>query len=175
MSENTNLRSLINVMEVFFKDPGDHFDALSEMVARFDCEILDDHEEAQSLIPVGEAANEQCHICYTEFDFAPYLIATTAPARLVKGEDKQLINFQTRRIAMLEVNEEDIFEWLCDLSNTDPVRNNEDGGSHSWFWSLPPKDDVIADGFRLFSAPSEGMLVLDRIATVKMPAQSSVN
>ncbi len=167
MVEETNEATLPDLMAAFFKNPGEHFDALAEMVSDFDCEKLENFDELQSLVPVGGIVPDECHVCITEFDQAPYLFVTRAPTKLVAGEHETDIAILTRRVAMIAANEEEIFEWVCDFSQTDPIKNDEGNGNHSWQWTLPKSTNVIGDGYRLFVAPKERMFLLDRISTIR--------
>ncbi len=160
--------SLEDMMTIFFKDPPDHYDALSEMVTRFDYEILPDITEAQSLIPTGQIPNNDVHVCYTDFENAPYLITTRALANIIQGEDQQKVAITTRRIALLEVEEETLFEWLCDFAGADPVKKDEGGGNHSWYWTKLAGSNIVQDGFRLYVSPEQGMFLVDRIVTARV-------
>lgn len=161
-ADPVNLDDFTQMLAQFLRHPGAHYDALAQMVEAFDYELLDDISEAATLIPVGELPNRDVHVCYTDFENAPYLISTRANGKLKEDLDRTIV-IVNRRVAMLSMTERDMFEWITDFFGADATREEEDGG-HAWLWALPVKDGMVKDTVRLFVAKAENMMVLDRMA-----------
>ncbi len=158
---------LKSLLKRFLTDTPDIENPLADVVGAFGLERLESFDEVESLLPVGNVPSAFIDGCYTDLDDAPFLFATRAGVNFVlaEGENPQetMIGL-TRRCAMLNTQERDIFEWLSDLSGVDPVRTDEEAGNHSWTYKLKPKAPMTADHYRLFVAKAEGMLVVDRIS-----------
>ena len=152
-------------MAVFFGGPGDFFDGLKTVTQRFDYDILDDQAPAQSLIPTGNVKVDECVICFTDLEQAPFLITTRSKADVVMNAKTDHVVFVTRRIAMLQEDEAEICNWVSAFSGVEPTRREEVDGNISWVWALPKSPEIVQDNYRLYVAKTEKMLVLDRMAT----------
>ncbi|MEL6790334.1 MAG: hypothetical protein AAGL18_03090 [Pseudomonadota bacterium] len=157
-----DLDAFTAMLSDFLCHPGHHYDGLAGMVEAYDYELLDDHGEAATLIPVGELPNKDVAVCYSDFDQAPYLISTRAQGAVRQDPDRSVI-IVNRRVPMLGVPERDLFEWTTDFFGADAAKADEEGG-HAWLWTLAIKGAVIKDTVRLFVAKAENMIVLDRMA-----------
>ncbi len=151
-----------DILAAFFADGDDPEMETDRLMADFDCPPPEESgiEAARPLIPSGKIAPDAVEVRFSGIEQAPFLILTRANTKTDRGEAVQFI---TRRIAMLGENEQTIRAWIDTFTGVDAILQEQAEENKAYMWPLPERSGVVQDGFRLYIAKAQNMMLLDRI------------
>jgi len=155
-----------DILAAFFADVEDPEMETDRLMVDFDCPPPEESgiEAAQPLIPAGKLAPDDIEVRFSGIEQAPFLILTRANTKNDQGE---AVRFMTRRVAMHGESEQAIRTWIDKFTGVDAVLQEQAEGNHAYMWPLPERSGLVQDGFRLYVARAQNMMLLDRITTFR--------
>ncbi|OFX01799.1 MAG: hypothetical protein A3E78_04660 [Alphaproteobacteria bacterium RIFCSPHIGHO2_12_FULL_63_12] len=168
MSEGAPVESsLTDVLAVFFGGGPRDYAEIESSVLSVGCAVLDDVSVIDFMVPKSKVPIEDITAWTSGFSNAPFLVLSRA-STLHPSERDRVVVFRTRRVWLTEIYEQDLYEWTTNFCGHDAAgKKEESGGHYSWLWTWDTDDKtVLQDGFRLYVAGPDNMMLLERISSV---------